>query len=162
ESSIGQNVTIGVEHDPAAIRRALDTAGFTPVLARLPHGLETGIKERGVNLSGGEKQRLALARGILAAAGSSLVMLDEPTSSLDPETEAGIYDRLLAACPDACIVSAVHRLHLLPRFDTIVLLERGRVVDAGGLRQLLARQPAFRALWQSYTATADRPEEMAV
>lgn len=154
ESSIGHNITLGVEHHPAAIRRACDIAEFTGVLEHLPSGLDSGIAERGVNLSGGQKQRLALARGIIAAAGSSLIMLDEPTSSLDPETEARIYDNLLAAFPQSCIVSAVHRLHLLLRFDTIVLMEGGRIADSGALDELLARQPGFRTLWQDYTGTA--------
>jgi ABC-type multidrug transport system fused ATPase/permease subunit len=157
ESSIGQNITLGVEHDAEAIARACNIAEFTPVLAHLPSGLSTGIAERGVNLSGGQKQRLALARGILAAADSSMILLDEPTSSLDLETEARIYDNLLRAFPRACIVSAIHRLHLLPRFDKIVLMADGRVVDAGPLGDLLARQPGFRAQWDDYTATATTP-----
>jgi len=150
ESSIGQNVTMGVEHGPSSIRRACDLACLTPVIERLPHGLATGTAERGVNLSGGQKQRVALARGILAARDSSLIMLDEPTSSLDSATEARIYDNLLGAFPAACVVSSIHRLHLLPRFDTVVLMAEGRIVDAGAAAELLVRQPAFRTMWQSY------------
>ena len=150
ESSIGQNVTMGVEHGPASIRRACDLARLTPVIERLPHGLATGTAERGVNLSGGQKQRVALARGILAARDSSLIMLDEPTSSLDPATEARIYDNLLGAFPAACVVSSIRRLHLLPRFDTVILMADGRIVDAGTAAELLVRQLAFRAMWQSY------------
>jgi len=153
ESSIGQNITLGVEHGPAAIRRACEIAGFASVLDRLPNGLDTGIAERGVNLSGGQKQRLALARGILAAASSSLIMLDEPTSSLDAETEARILDHLHAAFPDSAILSTIHRLHLLPRFDRIVLMAEGRVVDSGPLAELLERQAGFRTLWQEYVGT---------
>ncbi len=154
ESSIGQNITLGVEHDAEAISRACDIAEFTPVLAHLPSGLATGIAERGVNLSGGQKQRLALARGILASADSALILLDEPTSSLDLETEARIYDHLLGAFPHSCIVSAIHRLHLLPRFDEVVLMAEGRIVDTGSLGALLGRQPGFRAQWEDYTASS--------
>jgi len=118
------------------------------VLAGCPAGLATEISERGVNLSGGQKQRLALARGILAAGDSALLMLDEPTSSVDPATEARIYAALFAAFPDACLVASVHRLHLHERFDRVVLMEQGRIVDVGSLAELLDRQPGFQALWR--------------
>lgn len=161
ESSIGQNITLGVEHSPAAIHRACEIAGFAPVLDRLPHGLETGIAERGVNLSGGQKQRLALARGILAAAGSTVVMLDEPTSSLDAETEARILDHLHAAFPDSCLLSTTHRLHLLPRFDRVVLMAEGAVVDCGTVAELLSRQAGFRTLWEEYVGSVSAENSAA-
>lgn len=159
ENSIEHNLTLGLEHAPEAVARACELARFAPVLERLPGGIETLICERGVNLSGGEKQRLALARGILAANGSSLLMLDEPTSSIDPETEALIYDALFRGFADACIVSAVHRLHLLPRFDRVVVMERGRILDIGAVRDLLARQPAFRALWRRSVVAPQQGED---
>lgn len=162
-STVGQNLTLGLARDGAAIERACAIAEFAPVLARLPRGLATGIAERGVNLSGGEKQRLALARGILAAEGASLLLLDEPTSSLDPMIEAIVYDRLLAAFPEATIVSALHRLHLLPRFDTVVLMADGTVIDAASLDELLRHQPEFRELWETYRREdAASPEAASV
>jgi ABC-type multidrug transport system fused ATPase/permease subunit len=80
-------------------------------------------------------------------------MLDEPTSSMDPTTEARIYDNLLAEFPDACIASSIHRLHLLHRFDTIVWMADGKVIDMGPLTELLTRQPDFRTLWQNYAGS---------
>lgn len=147
ESTVGENVTMGVPRDPEAVRRACDLACFTAVVDELPQGLATPISERGADLSGGQRQRLALARGLLAAEGASLVLLDEPTSSIDPTTEARIYDGLLETLQDACVVSSIHRLHLLPRFDVVVLVEGGRAVDAGTIEELRARQPTFRAMW---------------
>ena len=152
EESIGHNLTLGIDHSPAAIRRACDLAAFTPVLETLPDGLETGIAERGLNLSGGQKQRLALARAILAAQGSSLLLLDEPTSNLDPATEARVYANLLSAMPEACVVSAIHRLHLLDRFDRVVLMSGGRIVAIGTVAELLESAPGFRELWLRYGA----------
>ncbi|WP_207482062.1 ABC transporter ATP-binding protein [Arenibaculum pallidiluteum] len=149
ESTLGHNVTLGLDYDEADVARAVALAELGPVLARLPAGLDTAIEERGANLSGGQRQRLALARGILAARGSGLIMLDEPTSSLDPATEARLYDAVLAEFPDACVVSSVHRLHLLDRFDMVVLMAEGRVVDQGSVDELLQRQPGFRMLWQA-------------
>jgi len=156
EGSIGHNLTLGIDYPPFAIRRACDVAAFTPVVETLPHGLDTNIAERGLNLSGGQKQRLALARAILAAQDSSLLLLDEPTSSVDSRTEARIYGRLLEAMGDACIVSSLHRLHLLERFDRIILMEEGRIAAVGTLADLLRQAPAFHELWQRYARLALR------
>jgi ATP-binding cassette, subfamily B, bacterial len=148
EGSIGHNLTLGIDYDPAEIRRALDLAVFAPVVEALPAGLATDIAERGLNLSGGQKQRLALARAILAASDASLLLLDEPTSNLDPATEARVYGNLFAAVGDACVVSSVHRLHLLDRFDEIALMEVGEITAIGTLADLLEQAPHFRELWQ--------------
>ncbi|WP_207455434.1 ABC transporter ATP-binding protein [Azospirillum sp. SYSU D00513] len=150
DSSVRQNITMGIAYPDGELVRACRLAQLGPVLETLPSGLDTPIAEGGVNLSGGQRQRLALARGILASRDSGLVMLDEPTSSVDPATELRIYDALLAEFGEACVVSAIHRLHLLRHFDLVVLMERGRVVDSGGMDELLARQPLFRAMWSNY------------
>lgn len=149
EATLEHNLTLGLPYSPEAIRRACELAAVAPFVDALPEGLATVVRERGLNLSGGQKQRLAMARGLLAASDASLVLLDEPTSSVDVAGEALIYDNLLAALGDRCVVSSIHRLHLLSRFDTVVLLSRGRIVDLGSLDELLARQPSFRAMWQS-------------
>ncbi|HYV65263.1 MAG TPA: ATP-binding cassette domain-containing protein, partial [Myxococcales bacterium] len=141
ESSVRENVTMGLPYRQVEIDRACELAGFTSVIAQLPQGFDTLISERGLNLSGGQKQRLALARGLLAAKDVGLVLLDEATSSVDSSTEAEIYDRVMGAFAGACIVSSVHRLHLLRRFDTVLLLEQGRVVDSGTPDQLRQRRP---------------------
>jgi len=101
-----------------------------------------------VNLSGGQKQRLALARGVFAARDSELILLDEPTSSVDPKTEMRIYERMFEAFSDKVVVSALHRLHLLPKFDYIYVLDKGEVIDEGTLPELLERSVAFRELWK--------------
>jgi ABC-type multidrug transport system fused ATPase/permease subunit len=158
EGTVLQNVTLGIGWGPAEIERACRIAQFDRVLDLLPDGLDAPVQERGANLSGGQRQRLALARAILAAGAAPLLLLDEPTSSLDPATEAAVYDNLFEAFGEACIISSIHRLHLLDRFDEIVFLEAGRVVDAGTLPELLGRQPGFRALY----AEAVGPEAAAI
>ncbi|HEX7969443.1 MAG TPA: ABC transporter ATP-binding protein [Stellaceae bacterium] len=155
--TIQHNLTLGIDYDAATISRACELAVFTPVIEALPAGLATEIAERGLNLSGGQKQRLAVARAILAARCSSLLLLDEPTSSLDPATEAHVYANLLGAAPDACIVSSVHRLHLLDRFDRVVLMADGRILDVGPAAELLEREPHFRELWRRYGAPPPEP-----
>ena len=145
ESSVRENLTMGLSYRQSDIERASELAGFTSVIAQLPQGWGTLISERGVNLSGGQKQRLALARALLAAKDVGLVLLDEATSSVDASTEAEIYDRLMSAFAGACIVSSVHRLHLLARFDTVVLMEHGRVIDSGTPDEMKQRRPELFA-----------------
>jgi len=140
EASVEENLTFGEACDAAALQSAVHAGVFDEVLQRMPAGLQSPLTERGANLSGGQRQRLALARGALAAQGSSLLLLDEPTSALDPQAEGRVFDRMAAAFPTACIVASVHRPSLLPRFDTVVVVEAGRVVDAGPRDEVLARR----------------------
>jgi len=147
ENTIGYNITAGVARRGEEIDIATELARFDSVLARLPHGYETSIKEKGVNLSGGEKQRLALARGIFAASESSLILLDEPTSSVDPTNERQIYENLFRHFASRCIISSIHKLHLLPLFDWIYLIDNGRIVEQGGLESMLQQNGRFARLW---------------
>ncbi|HTR30567.1 MAG TPA: ABC transporter ATP-binding protein [Puia sp.] len=148
ENTIAYNITLGLPFGEPEILQVCETAHFSEVIGSLPQGLDSDIREKGVNLSGGQKQRLALARGILAARDSSLVLLDEPTSSVDPRTEAMIYDDLFAVFSDKAIISSVHRLHLLPRFDYIYVLHQGRAVAEGTFEDLRAHNPIFLELWR--------------
>ena len=148
DNTVRYNVTCGIARD-TGLEQAVEMANFDTVARALPHGLDTDIRERGVNLSGGQKQRLALARGLFAARDSSILLLDEPTSSLDPVTEALVYDRIFAGFPDACIVSSVHRLHLLNRFDYIYVLQAGRVAEEGSFEALIARDGKLTAMWNA-------------
>ncbi|MFC4274632.1 ABC transporter ATP-binding protein [Achromobacter aloeverae] len=142
EASVEENLTFGEPADSAVLQSAVHTGVFDEVLQRMPEGLASALNERGGNLSGGQRQRLALSRGVLAAHGSSLLLLDEPTSALDPAAEGLVFDRMDAAFPTACIIASVHRPSLLARFDTVIVLEAGRVVDAGPREDVLARRAA--------------------
>jgi ABC-type multidrug transport system fused ATPase/permease subunit len=146
EATLRENLGFDLDHDAAQIAAAAHVAALTEVIDGLPRGLDTPIAQAGTNLSGGQRQRMCLARGVLAAHGSSVLLLDEPTSALDPVSEAMVYERLHDACPQACIVASVHRMSLLDRFDRIVLLADGRIVDSGRSDELRARQPLFRAM----------------
>lgn len=110
-------------------------------------GLTLPVAERGSNWSGGQRQRVALARGALAAEGSALVLLDEPTASLDPHTEQRVYLNLFNAFASACVVSSVHRLNLLPLFDEVLIMDHGRLIDHGSIAELCERNADFRAQW---------------
>jgi ABC-type transport system involved in cytochrome bd biosynthesis fused ATPase/permease subunit len=109
-------------------------------------GLSTRVAERGANWSGGQRQRLALARGVLAAADCGLLLLDEPTAALDPETEQAVYANLFAAFNDSCVISSIHRLNLLPHFDEVLLMQGGLLIARGKVDELRQTSAEFRAL----------------
>jgi ATP-binding cassette, subfamily B, bacterial len=148
ENTILYNVTLGLPFAEEEVASVCRIAQFDEVSAQLPKGMESNIQEKGVNLSGGQKQRLALARGILAARDSELVLLDEPTSSVDPKTEAAIYQQMFEQFSEKAIVSSLHRLHLLKHFDEICVMEQGRIVARGTFDRLLDSSKEFQELWR--------------
>jgi ABC-type multidrug transport system fused ATPase/permease subunit len=148
ENTIRYNITVGMEHEEQEISTAARMACFAPVIERLEGGLESDIREKGVNLSGGEKQRLALARGLFAVKDAEIILMDEPTSSVDAGNEWKIYRQVLAEFSHATVISSLHRLYLLELFDTILVMDKGKLVEAGSLSELLAKEGHFYRLWQ--------------
>lgn len=159
--TVRNNITMGANVSDRQLRAVMQQARFAPVLPRLPEGLETNVLEKGVSLSGGEKQRLALARGLLATDPRGLLFLDEPTSSVDPTNERAIYENIFRAFPRATILSAIHRLHLLPLFDQIYYFADGKVVASGTLAELLNYKP-FATVWQRAAGQAKLPPSTSV
>lgn len=147
-TTILENITLGADYDLRKVRQYTDMACITDVIDKLPHGFDSSVNEKGVNLSGGQQQRLALARGLLACEGKSIVLLDEPTSSVDPANEIRIHQNIFKAFKDKAIISSVHRLYLLPLFDRIVMLKEGKILATGTLEHLLAICPEFKELWE--------------
>lgn len=148
ENTIEYNITLGLPFERSEVERVCRTAHFEEVVAQLPLGLDSSIREKGVNLSGGQKQRLALARGVLAARDSDIILLDEPTSSVDPKTELLIYEKMFERFRDKAVVSALHRLHLLRFFDYIYILDQGRVAGEGTFSELRRHNRRFQELWR--------------
>jgi len=148
ENTIEYNISMGLPYEPEEMQVALETAHFADVVTQLPNGLQSNIQEKGVNLSGGQKQRLALARGVFVAKFSDIILLDEPTSSVDAKTELEIYDKMFLAFQDKAIVSALHKLHLLPKFDYIYILQDGQVIEEGTFETLRWTSPIFQELWK--------------
>ncbi len=148
ENTIEYNITLGLPFGESEVEHVCETAHFSEVITQLPKGLQSNIQEKGVNLSGGQKQRLALSRGILAARDSQVVLLDEPTSSVDPKTELKIYEKIFREFADKAVISSLHRLHLLTYFDYVYVLENGYVVDEGSFEYLRKNSSVFQELWR--------------
>ncbi|HEY4489871.1 MAG TPA: ABC transporter ATP-binding protein [Candidatus Paceibacterota bacterium] len=149
-TTILENITLGADHEIDFVRHFTDMACFTDVAEALPKKFHSSIKEKGVNLSGGQQQRLALARGLLACHDKDIVLLDEPTSSLDTATEMRVYRNIFREFRNKTIISSVHRLHLLPLFRTIYMFREGRIIASGSLQELLTNCPEFQELWRQY------------
>lgn len=148
ENTILYNITLGLPFSDEEVMNACRATRFDDVLKTLPDGLHTHIQEKGVNLSGGQKQRLALARGILAARQSTIVLLDEPTSSVDPRTEMMIYGELFNEFKEKAVLSSLHRLHLLANFDYVYVLRNGSVIDEGTFEDLKRYSLVFQEMWR--------------
>jgi ATP-binding cassette, subfamily B, bacterial len=161
EATLAENLALceGVAGVPPRSRyaHALELARVSDFVESGEAGLESTIAERGANWSGGQRARVALARGLLAAEGSTLVLLDEPTANLDPQTEAAVYDNLFLELGNACIVSSIHRLNLLDRFDEVLVMHNGRLVAQGRPAVLAAVSPDFRRLVSAQRREQDGP-----
>lgn len=154
--TIRNNVTLWTNADDKTVRRFTDLACVTETIDALPHGFDSSIKEKGVNLSGGQKQRIALARGLFAAQGHSMVLLDEPTSSVDEQNEGVIFDNLETVRHDKAVFVSVHGTHLLPRFDEVIFFENGKIVAKGPYNHLLATSSRFSEFCSASKRENDR------
>lgn len=129
-ATIAANIAFACEEaTPEAVAAAAQAAGLDALLARLPQGLATEVGERGLALSAGERQRIALARALLRR--PAVLVLDEPTAALDAETERRVGEGLRRLLPDATLVVITHRPALAEAADMVVTLRDGRVVPHG-------------------------------
>lgn len=124
--------------DDAAVARAADQAGLTDWLKTLSDGLNTRIGEGNRGISGGQAQRIALARGVLDPS-REILLFDEPTAHLDIETEYDLKQTLLPIMNGHLVVLATHRLHWLANMDWVIMLEDGRIVAQGDPRELIGQ-----------------------
>ncbi|MGH8951824.1 MAG: ABC transporter ATP-binding protein [Acidimicrobiia bacterium] len=142
--SLADNIALGQRVARERLREAVQLAVLDPDLERLEMGEQTMVGARGVKLSGGQVQRSAAAR--MLATEAELLVFDDLSSALDIHTETELWQRLLTKRDVTCIVVS-HRRAALSRADQILLMDRGRIVDRGSLRELLDRSELMRSLW---------------
>ena len=131
---------------------ALAAAQCGDILAKLPDGADTVIGTEGIHLSGGEQQRIALARAICKQA--PIVVLDEATAFADPENEALIQKGFSELAQGRTVLMIAHRLSTVVNADKIVVIEDGRVIEQGTHQELLRAGALYRRMWDQYQRAA--------
>ena len=155
--TIGYNIGYGREGaSREEVEEAARGASIDRFVAALPNGYESMVGERGLKLSGGEKQRVAIARTLLKD--PPILILDEATSALDSRTEEAIQDTLNAAARGRTSIIIAHRLSTVANADQIIVLDDGRIVERGTHGELLARGGLYAELWARQAAEQDLEE----
>jgi ATP-binding cassette subfamily B protein len=157
--TIGYNIGYGREGAAhAEIEQAANGAAIDRFIAALPNGYDSMVGERGLKLSGGEKQRVAIARTLLKD--PPILILDEATSALDSRTEEAIQATLNGVARGRTTIMIAHRLSTIVAADQIVVLDDGRVAERGTHAQLLAKGGLYASLW-ARQAAEQAAEELA-
>ncbi|MBU3638008.1 ABC transporter ATP-binding protein/permease [Polynucleobacter sp. AP-RePozz3-80-G7] len=145
--TIGYNIAYG---DPSAtieeVQEAARAAQIDGFIKRLPDGYDTQVGERGLKLSGGEKQRVAIARTLLKK--PAMLIFDEATSALDSKTERAFQEELLSLAKNRTTLIIAHRLSTIIHADQILVMDRGQIVERGTHEALLAAQGRYAEMWQ--------------
>ncbi len=155
--SVRENIAIA---DPGApieqVVQAARLAGAHDFIGELPQGYDTVVGEQGASLSGGQRQRIAIARALFAQ--PRILILDEATSALDYDSEAALARNMAAICRGRTVIIIAHRLSAVRRADRIVVMDRGRIVEAGPHEALVRQGGAYASLLRAQAALADLGE----
>jgi len=144
--SIKENIIIGKEHiSDEQINESARKSGINNFLVNVPLGLETIISEKGTNFSGGQRQRISLARALID--NPKIILMDEPTSSLDNEAEASLINEVLKLDTTCVVIS--HRLSTIENFDKIIVIDNGKIVEYGSHKDLIANEGCYYNIYNS-------------
>lgn len=148
QDTIGNNIRIGnMKATQAEIEAAAMRACCHEFITALPQGYDTPVGEGGSTLSGGEKQRVSIARALLKDA--SIVLLDEATASLDPENETAVQQAINELVADKTVILIAHRLKTIRNADKIIVLDQGELAEEGTHEELLEHHGLYEKLWDT-------------
>ncbi|MCY4186660.1 MAG: ABC transporter ATP-binding protein/permease [Rhodobacteraceae bacterium] len=157
--TIFYNIAYGLpDPSPRQVEEAAKSARLHEFIAELPEGYDTQVGERGLKLSGGEKQRVGIARTLLK--NPPIVLLDEATSSLDTETEKEIQDSFNEISIGRTVIAIAHRLSTIVHSDKIIVLEQGEIVEQGTHEELLELHGKYHAMWHRQLADQEGQDEL--
>ena len=155
DRTVRDNIRMGkLDATDEEVEAAASAAGCDELIRALPQGYDTVCGGGGGHLSGGEKQRISIARAMLKDA--PIVILDEATASMDPENEAMIQRAISRLTKGRTLIVIAHRLGTIAGADQIVVMEKGRIVDHGSQDTLLERCPLYRQMWDAYLGVQDK------
>ena len=156
-ATVKDNILFGKEYDPIWYNQVIDACALRQDLEMLPHDDLTEIGERGITISGGQKQRLNVARAIYFR--SDLVLFDDPLSAVDSHVGRHIFDHAICGLlKDKCRILATHQLHVLSRCDRIIWMQEGRIETIDSFPNLMENNEAFRKLMAA-TAQEEQVED---
>ena len=148
DDTIANNIRLGkADASDAEIEAAARTARCHDFIMAMPEGYQTRVGDIGGKLSGGEKQRISIARALLKNA--PIIILDEPTAALDTESEVAVQQAIDALVQDKTVIVITHRLSTISGAQQIIVLSGGQVAESGTHSELLAQNGAYRRLWQA-------------
>ena len=154
KASVLENVRMG---DPSATRseviHALEEAQCMDIVEKLPNGIDTVVGGEGVYLSGGEQQRIAIARAILKNA--PILILDEATAFADPDNEVRVQQALSALSKGKTVIMIAHRLSSVTDADCIYVLQEGQIIETGTHNSLIEQNGLYAHMWEDYSKTAE-------
>ena len=152
KGSIKENIIFGKENvSDKEINKAIDFSKSRDIVENLPNGMDTVIGSEGTYLSGGEQQRIAIARAILK--NSPVVLLDEATAFADPENEHLIQKSLRELSRGKTTLMIAHRLTTVQNVDRILVIDNGRIVEEGDHQALLKRNGIYKKMWEEYQSS---------
>ena len=141
--TIRENISMGRSYSTKEIWKCIKETGLKELVESFPLGLETNISESGQNLSGGQRQKISIARAIIS--NPKVLFLDEPTSALDNESEKNIMECLLNM--HTTLVVVAHRLSMIEEFDRIIVMRHGRIIESGTHEELLSQKKYYYELY---------------